>query len=153
MFRAPPTPSEWADAYSLIDGFLEGRLADPDESVVDVSRDDTIAGRWYVRMVGEARDFTTVWLTLGQRTLRHQTYVLPSPEENQVEVFERLLRYNDQLAGARFSIGDESALFLVGEIGVHQLDEIELDQLLGRVYATVERFFPSLVRLAFASKF
>ena len=31
---------------------------------------------------GEAKDFTTVWLTLGQRTLRYETYVMPAPEAN-----------------------------------------------------------------------
>ena len=38
--------------------------------------------RWYVRMQGEEKEFTTVWLTLGQRTLRYETYVMPAPEEN-----------------------------------------------------------------------
>ena len=28
--------------------------------------------RWYVRLRGEDKDFTTVWLTLGQRTLRYE---------------------------------------------------------------------------------
>ncbi len=153
MFRSPPTAQEWADAKATIDQFLDERLTDPDEAVVDVSRDADIDGRWYVRMAGEARDFTTVWLTLGQRTLRHETYVLPHPEENGDEVRERLLRYNHDLAGARFSIGDENSLFLVGEVALHQLDDIELDQLLGRVYATIERYFESLVKLAFASHF
>ena len=33
-------------------------------------------------MRGEEKDITTVWLTLGQRTLRYETYVMPAPEEN-----------------------------------------------------------------------
>jgi len=46
---------------------------------VDRSTDEEI--RWYVRMSGEEKEFTTVWLTLGQRTLRFETYVMPAPEE------------------------------------------------------------------------
>lgn len=153
MFRAAPTPDEWATARDLIAEFLAERLADPDEAVIDVTTDRETPGRWYVRMRGEARDVTTVWLTLGQRNLHHETYVLPAAEEHQAEVHEMLLRQHHQLAGARFSIGPEDALFLVGEIGLHHIDEFELDQLLGRVYSTIERHFGTLVRLAFASRF
>lgn len=35
-----------------------------------------------MRMRGEAKDYTTAWLALGQRTLRYETYVMPVPEEN-----------------------------------------------------------------------
>lgn len=153
MFRPPPSREQWASVRSLVDGFLADRLADPEDAVVDVTVDPELDARWYVRMVGEEREFITVWLTLGQRTLRHETYVLPAPEENAAAINDLVLRQHHQLAGARFSIGPEDALFLVGEVSMHQVDEIELDQVLGRVYETVERLFPRLVRLAFASKF
>jgi hypothetical protein len=29
--------------------------------------------RWYVRMRGEAKEFITLWFTLGQRTLRYES--------------------------------------------------------------------------------
>ena len=84
------------------------------------SRPSTAASRvqrrWYVRMRGEEKDITTVWLTLGQRTLRYETYVMPAPEENQAELYEHLLRRNDKLVGAHFSIGLEDAVFLRGEL-------------------------------------
>ena len=67
-------------------------------------------------MVGEEKDFTTVWLTLGQRTLRYETYVMPAPEENREAVMEVLLRRNDTLVGAHFSIGHEDAIYLRGEL-------------------------------------
>ena len=72
--------------------------------------------RWYVRLRGEDKDFTTVWLTLGQRTLRYETYVMPAPEENEAALYEHLLRRNERLVGAHFSIGVEDAVFLRGEL-------------------------------------
>ena len=72
--------------------------------------------RWYVRMRGEDKDFTTVWLTLGQRTLRYETYVMPAPEENDGALYEHLLRRNERLVGVHFSIGIEDAVFLRGEL-------------------------------------
>lgn len=67
-------------------------------------------------MRGEEKEFTTVWLTLGQRTLRYETYVMPAPEENAEALYENVLRRNTKLVGAHFAIGDEDAVFLRGEL-------------------------------------
>lgn len=133
---------EWLAAF---------RAANPVIEAIDRGEDDDI--RWYVRMRGEEKDHITVWLTLGQRTLRYETYVLPAPPEHAAEVYELALRRNDKLVGAHFSIGDEDALYLRGELPLSALTEDELDRNVGSLYAYVEHLFPSLVRLAFASKF
>lgn len=109
--------------------------------------------RWYVRMKGEEKEFTTVWLTLGQRTLRYETYVMPAPEENAAQLYENLLRRNTKLVGAHFAIGDEDAVFLRGELPLVALNEPELDRILGSLFAFVEQSFPSLIRIGFASRF
>jgi hypothetical protein len=109
--------------------------------------------RWYVRMRGESKDFTTVWITLGQRTLRYETYVMPAPEENVADFYENLLRRNERLVGAHFSIGAEDAVFLRGEIPLLALVESELDRIVGSMYAYVEQSFRPLLRIAFASRF
>ena len=118
---------------------------------VDRSTDQEI--RWYVRMSGQEKEFTTVWLTLGQRTLRFETYVMPAPEENSQVLYESLLRRNEKLVGAHFSIGQEVAVFLRGEIPVAALNEQELDRAIGTLYSTVEQSFGALIRIGFASRF
>jgi hypothetical protein len=118
-----------------------------------VDRADGDEVRWYVRMRGEDKDVTTVWLTLGQRTLRYETYVIPAPEENAAELYEHLLRRNDRLVGAHFSIGIEDAVFLRGELPVAALTAAELDRAIGTLYATVEQVFRGLLRIGFASRF
>ena len=118
---------------------------------VDRSTDQEV--RWYVRMSGQEKEFTTVWLTLGQRTLRFETYVMPAPEENSQVLFESLLRRNEKLVGAHFSIGQEDAVFLRGEIPVAALNEKELDRAIGTLYSTVEQSFGALIRIGFASRF
>jgi len=112
---------------------------------VDRSTDQEI--RWYVRMSGQEKEFTTVWLTLGQRTLRFETYVMPAPEENAQVLYESLLRRNEKLVGAHFSIGQEDAVFLRGEIPLAALNEQELDRLIGTLYSTVEQSFGALIRI------
>ncbi|MEI7971583.1 MAG: YbjN domain-containing protein [Actinomycetota bacterium] len=118
---------------------------------VDRSTEQEI--RWYVRMSGEEKEFTTVWLTLGQRTLRFETYVMPAPEENAQVLYEALLRRNEKLVGVHFSIGQEDAVFLRGEIPLAALNEEELDRAIGTLYSTVEQSFGSLIRIGFASRF
>lgn len=117
--------------------------------------DDTSFGepRWYVRMIGDDKDFTTVWLTLGQRTLRYETYVMPAPEEHHAEVMEMVLRRNDALVGVHFSIGAENALYLRGEMPDIAVSSDELDRVLGTIYSTVEAMFRPLLKLGFASRF
>jgi hypothetical protein len=148
-------PSSGADLDAIeqvIDGWLAGeKVANP---VIDaVERGEPGERRWYVRLKGEEKDFFTIWFTLGQRTLQHETYMLPAPEENQAAVYEQLLRRNRDLHGVQFAIGVEDAVFVVGRLDNDQVTPAALDQILGTVYATVERAFRPALRLAFASHF
>jgi hypothetical protein len=141
-----------ADLDRRIDGWL-AELADEHDHIIAVDRSDDDGVRWYVRMRGEDKEFTTVWLTLGQRTLRYETYVMPAPEENDAELYEHLLRRNDTLVGAHFSIGVEDAVFLRGELPVTHVTLAELDRVLGTLYAQVEQCFQTLLRIGFRSRF
>lgn len=145
------------DLRARIDRWLDG-LATENPMVTSVDRgtsDDTSFGepRWYVRMRGEDKDVITVWLTLGQRTLRYETYVMPAPEENVAALQELLLRRNDGLVGAHFSIGAEDAIYLRGELPDTAVDDDELDRVVGTLWVTVEANFRALLRLGFASRF
>jgi hypothetical protein len=145
-----------AAALARIEADIDSWLADFANShpaVRAVDRADGDEVRWYVRMAGEDKDVTTVWLTLGQRTLRYETYVIPAPEENVADLFEHLLRRNDRLVGAHFSIGIEDAVFLRGELPVAAVTADEIDRAIGTLYATVEEVFRGLLRIGFASRF
>jgi hypothetical protein len=134
-----------------IDSWLAAARAG-NEVISSVDRDVEVPRRWYVRMRGEEKDVTAVWLTLGQRTLRYESYVMPAPEENHAEFYEHLLRRNEGLVGAHFSIGAEDAVFLRGELPLAALDAAELDRILGTVYATVEHCFRPALAIGFASR-
>ena len=135
-----------------IDDWFEHQRAS-NSAIVAVDRGEGDEIRWYVRMHGEEKEFTTLWFTLGQRTLRFETYVMPAPEENAEQLFDVLLRRNDSLVGVHFSIGAEDAVYLRGEIPNHALNEGELDRIVDTMFATVERHFSSLLRIGFASRF
>ncbi len=144
-------PSELAVLERRIDEWL-AELAAADDRIVAIDR-DADAIRWYVRMRGDDKEFTTVWFTLGQRMMRYETYVMPAPEENDAELYEQLLRRNDRLVGAHFSIGIEDAVFLRGEMPVGQVTLAEVDRVLGTLYSQVEQCFQALLRIGFRSRF
>ena len=150
-----------SDAFDSLDlDVIEQRISawfeaelERNPAMAAVDRGEAGERRWYVRLRGEEKDITTIWLTLGQRTLRYETYVMPAPEENHAELYEHLLRRNVGLYGATFAIGEEDAVFLVGQLPLHALDDDELDRILGTMYEYTERFFRPALRIGYASRF
>jgi uncharacterized protein YjfI (DUF2170 family) len=120
-----------------IDEWL-GRARASHKNILAIDRAEGDEFRWYVRMSGEEKDFTTIWFTLGQRTLRYETYVMPAPEQNETLLYETVLRRNEKLVGAHFSIG------------LRALNESELDRIIGTLYATVELVFWPLLEIGYA---
>lgn len=147
------SPEQLEALEARIDSWLAGQLAD-NPVVAAVDRDaEGGERRWFVRLSGEQKDTFTIWFTLRQRTLHYETYVMPAPEENQAAFYEHLLRRNLKLYGAAFAIGEEEAVFLVGQLANAAVDEDELDRVLGSLYAWVEQFFRPALRIGFASRF
>jgi hypothetical protein len=152
MPSAAARPDDLDALEATIDAWLDRSLAE-NPSMVAVDRGEPGERRWYVRLAGEEKDFTTIWFTLRQRTLHYETYVMPAPEENHERFFEHLLRRNFKLFGAHFAIGPEDAVFLVGQLPVTAIDDDELDRIVGTVFASVEQFFRPALRIGYASRF
>ncbi len=136
-----------------IEAWLERQLRE--NPVVAAVERDTESGerRWFMRVHGEQKDVFSIWFHLGQRTLAYETYVMPAPEENHAQFFEHLLRRNRKLFGAAFAIGEEDAIFLMGQLGNECVDDDELDRILGSLYLWVEEFFRPAMRIGYASRF
>lgn len=152
MQSPPASPEELAVIEALIDEWLAAEAHDnPVIDAVERGSDDSC--RWFVRILGEDKDVWTVWFTLGQRTLKFETFLMPAPEENHAAVFEHLMKRNRKLTGLNLEIGDEDAIFLAGSLPVAAVTEAELDRILGSLWAAVELCFLPALRLAFATQF
>ncbi|WP_419923901.1 YbjN domain-containing protein [Candidatus Poriferisocius sp.] len=149
---APLSVGELAGLEADIDAWLDDQLR-TNPSVLTVDRGEPGHRRWYVRMVGEEKAVSTVWFTLGQRLLHCECHFMPAPEENEGRLYEYLLRRNRELTGLRFAIGIEDAVFLVAELPVHAVTEVEVDRLLGSFYAYGERWFRSCMRIGYETIF
>jgi hypothetical protein len=147
------SPEELDALGSRIEAWLERQRAE--NPVVAAVERDTESGerRWFVRVLGEEKDVFSIWFHLRQRTLHYETYVMPAPEENHDRFYEHLLRRNLRLYGGAFAIGEEDAVFLVGQIDHRFVDDDELDRILGSLYAWTEQFFRPALRIGFASRF
>ncbi len=131
-----------------IDAWLGDQL-NANDAVVALERGEPGERRWYVRVEGEAKDVYSIWFTLGQRTLRYETYFMPAPRDNAEACLANLLRRNAGLFGVAFWMGEEDAIFLGGQLGNDGVDAAAIDRILGTVYAAVELCFASAVRLGF----
>jgi hypothetical protein len=153
----PLRPDELDALEGRIDAWF-AREAAENPMIAAIDRDDTGARRWFVRVHGVEKESFTLWFTLGQRTLRYETYVMPAPEEDEGRFYEHLLVRNLGLYGWAFAIGEEHAVFLQGAIGVRALADDEglddeLDRIVGSGWEYVERFFKPALRIGFASRF
>jgi hypothetical protein len=150
---SPTAPDDLDALDARIDAWLAEQLAQ-NPVVAAVDRDlGSGERRWFVRVRGEQKDVFTIWFHLRQRTLHYETYVMPAPEENHAAFYEHLLRRNLKLYGGAFAVGDEDAVFLVGQLDNAAVDEVELDRVLGSLYAWVEQCFRPALRIGFASRF
>ena len=108
---------------------------------------------WYIRLRGDEKDFLTIWLTVRQRTMHHETQVMPAPETNVRETYEYVLRRNADVCQMRFALGPEDAIYLVGEVPVTSVDDGELDRIVGSSLAYVDAVFPVAMSIGFAGRY
>ncbi len=135
-------------ARSLIAAHLEGTVVN--EPWVQHVEYDPELQRWYVRFGCDGRDAATIYFDLHQRTLQYELYFMPDPPRNQLELYRWLLRRNHGMYGARFSLGPDGDVYLVGRVPLEHLSETELDRIIGVLYELVEQWFQPAIRIGFA---
>jgi len=154
---ARATPAELDELGGLIRQWAEHTSATNDAVLAVDELGPGPAGphgrRWFLRLAGEEKQYTTIWFHLRERTLHFETQFMPSPEEQREVLFEYLLKLNNRLFGVRFAIGDEDAVYLVGQLPWSAVDDDELDRIVGSTYAYTEQYFRPAMRIGYASKF
>jgi len=135
------------EAHALIDRHLWGPVRD--EPAIQHVEYDPELRRWYVRFGCDGRDAATIYFDLHERTLRYELYFLPDPPGDNVGLYRWLLRRNHTMYGARFSLGPDGDIYLVGRLALEHLTEQELDRIIGVLYELVETWFQPAVKLAY----
>ena len=105
------------------------------------------------RLVGEARDYTTIWFTVRPRTLHFETYFMPDPEENHEQLYRFLLRWNRRLYLASFELDPTREVYISGRLPLAAVTTDEVDRITGQLYDAVEKTFRTAIRIGFPRLF
>lgn len=126
----------------ILERRIEAWLEDSDSSVEYA---EEVEGRWAVRMRQETRDATTVWFTVGERSLSYEAYLMPA-SEGTIPLYGQALKRNMRAWRVFFALDDEGGLVLRGRLDQASVTDLELDLALGEIYDTVEVSFRPMLR-------
>jgi hypothetical protein len=119
---------------------------DPDSSVVWTGHHE---GRRGIRMRQTVRDMTTVWFEVGDRTLTVEAFVLPTPPGDAAEVFRQALKRTHRTRRMAFALDRLDDLVIIGRVPLAEVDEAELELVVGEVYDLIEVSFRGLLAAGF----
>lgn len=129
-------------ARSILERSIADWVNDPASDVVYA---EEVEGRFAVRMRQTIRDATTVWFTVGQRSLTAEAYVIPALEHPGGAHRLALIR-NHKSFRVNFALDTEEALVLRARIPIERVTAEELSYVLAEIYQTIEISFRSLLR-------
>lgn len=152
MTTEPASPEELDRLGAVLERWMDEQMAD-NPVVATWERLPGSERRWFLRVTGESKDVYTIRWHLWQRTLQYETYFMPAPEENAEALYANLLRRNSKMYGGSFAIGEEDAVFIVGQLDRSMVSAGELDRVLGSIWSWVEQYFVPALRIGFASRF
>lgn len=108
-------------------------------------------GSFFVTLPGTKKLQTNCWLVLTPHALLVEAFVCRHPDENHEGVYRWLLQRNARLYGVHYTLDDMGDIHLVGRIGLHAVDDDELDRVLGQVLEAADGDFNTLIELGFAT--
>ena len=80
-------------------------------------------------------------------------YAHALPRPRRVYVTLNTLLYNAELPDLTLVIGEEDAVYVIGQVPAVSVDAEVVDRLLGSTWAVVERLFRPAMRIGFGSRF
>jgi hypothetical protein len=108
-------------------------------------------GSFFVTLPGTKKLQTNCWLVLTPHALLVEAFVCRRPDENHEGVYRWLLQRNARLYGVHYTLDDVGDIHLVGRVGLHAVDDDELDRVLGQVLEAADGDFNTLIELGFAT--
>jgi hypothetical protein len=107
--------------------------------------------RFAVTLPGERRLRTVCLLSIGERAVVVQAFVMRRPDENREQVYAWLLRRNTQMYAVTWSIDEAGDVFLTGRVPTAAITADEIDRVLGAVLEYSDGSFNQLLQLGFGS--
>ena len=135
------------EARRLLEEASEGWFADPESDVIWVG---DYEGRRGVRLRLSEGEPATVWFKVGERTVAVEAFILPSPPaERREEVYRQCLARNTSFRRLHLALDRRGDVVLIGRVPLREVDEAELELLLGEMHEGLAIARPALARAAF----
>ena len=128
---------------------LESWVNDPEN---DAEWTGVHEGKIGLRVAQRARDYTTIWFDVGQRTVGVEAFLLPVPPHNSAAAHEYCLNRNRTSWPAYIARDRQGDLYVMARHAIAGLDVESIENLVGAVYETVELTFPTLLQIGFAGR-
>jgi putative sensory transduction regulator len=108
-------------------------------------------GAYLVRLEGQHKLATMVWLIAGDHSLQVEAFFCRQPDENHAVFYRFLLERSARMYGVHFALDRTGDVYLTGRLPLSSVSEPELDTLLGCVLTYSDEWFNEALRLGFAS--
>jgi hypothetical protein len=108
-------------------------------------------GAYLVRLEGQHKLATHVWLIAGEHSLRVEAFFCRQPDENHAVFYRFLLERSARMYGVHFALDRTGDVYLTGRLPLSSVSEPEVDTLLGCVLTYSDELFNEALRLGFAS--
>jgi len=106
---------------------------------------------YLVRLEGQHKLATLVWLIAGEHSLQVEAFFCRQPDENHAVFYRFLLERSARMYGVHFALDPTGDVYLTGRLPLSSVSEPELDTLLGCVLTYSDELFNEALRLGFAS--
>jgi hypothetical protein len=104
-----------------------------------------------VELPGERKLITNTLLSIGEHSVRVESFVCRRPDENHEAVYRFLLKRNRRLYGVAYTLDNIGDIYLIGRIALDRVNDDEIDRVLGQVLEAVNNDFNTLLELGFAA--
>ena len=118
---------------------------------LELSYEHPEPGAYLVRLEGEHKLATMVWLIAGEHSLQVEAFFCRQPDENHAVFYRFLLERSARMYGVHFALDQTGDVYLTGRLPLSSVSEPELDTLLGCVLTYSDELFNEALRLGFAS--
>jgi hypothetical protein len=108
-------------------------------------------GAFLVKLPGEHKLATMVWLVVAEHALHIEAFFCRRPDENHAAFYRFLLEKNGDMYGVSFALDEAGDVYLVGRMPLSAATAEEIDRILGCVLTYSDELFDHALELGFAT--
>jgi hypothetical protein len=108
-------------------------------------------GAYLVKLTGQHKLATMVWLIEGQHSLQVEAFFCRQPDENHAGFYRFLLNRNGRMYGVHFCLDRTGDVYLTGRLPLCSVTAEDLDRLLGCVLSYADENFDTALEIGFGS--